>query len=78
MLKASRAADMAEATASMRLISKSYQRILKDLDALRQKELIADQIIARYPEKTEEVTKKMDHAYILMDNKLAKFLASEQ
>jgi hypothetical protein len=74
-LKASRAADMADATASMKQISKNYQIILKELESLRQKELTADQVLARFPEKSDLISKKMQHNYKLMQNKLEKFLS---
>lgn len=77
-IKASRAADMANATASMKAISNEYKQILKDLDELRKKELTADQILARYPEKTDEINKIMAHKYKIMAHRIERFLSVEQ
>lgn len=77
MLKALRAGDMAQATDAMKRITKHYSKILSDLDVLRQKELQADQLLRRYPEKAREIEKKMQHNYKLMDNKINKFLSVE-
>lgn len=74
-LKASRAADMADATAGMKQISASYKKILTSLEILREKEIKADDLIRLYPDKAGEVRKKMRHYYKLIDNKLEKFLS---
>lgn len=68
---------MATAVAGMKQISASYRGILKDLQTLRSKELVADQLLAKWPEKSDEIAKQMAHNYKLMDNKLAKFLGDE-
>ena len=74
-LKQSRAADMLNATNSMKLISDSYKTILLELENLRHKELEADQLLMRFPDKTNDINKKMDHNYTIMQNKLEKFLS---
>ncbi len=76
-VKASRAADMADATAGMKQISASYKTILKELEELRQKELQADQLLSRFPDKADHISKKMQHNYTIMRNKLDKFLSDE-
>jgi hypothetical protein len=77
LLKTSRAADMNDAIAGMKAISASYRNILKDLHKLREKELVADQLVARFPEKKDAIAKQMTHNYKIMENKLAKFLGDE-
>jgi len=77
MIKKLRAGDMAEAVSNMKAISASYKDILLVLDDLRAKELQADQLIAQFPEKTDEIHKKMGHYYKLMENKLDNFLSVE-
>lgn len=77
MIKQLRAGDMADAVSNMKAISASYKDILLALNDLREKELQADQLIARFPEKTNDINKKMSHYYTLMDKKLANFLSVE-
>ena len=74
LLKESRAQDMACAVNGMKQVSASYAVILKELDKLRAKELQADQIITAYPEQAGAVSKKMQHKYIVMKNKIDRFL----
>lgn len=75
MIKSLRAGDMADAINAMKQITNSYAPIMKALMELRLKELQADRLTARYPEKKAEIDKKMAHNYKLMENKLNKFLS---
>lgn len=74
-LKASRATAMRIHLDAMKQTSKDYKNILLDLDELRDKELQADNLLARFPDKAGEIEKKMKRNYKLMQNKVDKFLS---
>lgn len=74
-LKAIKTTETAKAIKMIRQqTTAKYKDILSELEELREKEQAADQLLARFPDKAEEVENKMQHNYKIVNNKLDKFL----
>lgn len=71
-VKQAKATEMKSVITQMKAITFKYQKLIKLLEDMRQKEILADDILSRWPEKQAEVRKQMDHNYLILDNKLKK------